>query len=133
MKKKIIIILIVVVALLGIGTGVFLFMRGSGDGKPLNSQNITINVLIAQKAKETTYNIDTVEKYLGDALFEEDLIEFDETEFGRFIHTVDGVKADEQEQQWWQIDVNGQSIIEGVDSVEISEGDIIDITLITGW
>ena len=47
--------------------------------------------------------------------------------------TVDGVTADEAKQQWWCFTKGGETLMSGVDTTPIEDGDCCEITLTTGW
>ena len=66
---------------------------------------------------------------LGDFLRESGAVEGEDTEYGMFITTVDGVKADDSQGQWWCVTKGGQTVQTGVDSTPIADGDKFELTL----
>jgi len=70
-----------------------------------------------------TFIYDTDAEYLGELLREEGLLAGSESEFGLFVDTVDGEKADYAvNQSWWQLTCNGESAQTGADQVVIEDG-----------
>ena len=47
------------------------------------------------------HTLTTDKAYLGDALEEAGLVEGEESATGLFVKTVDGITADDSQQQWW--------------------------------
>lgn len=57
--------------------------------------------------------------YLGDFLEAEGLIEFENSTYGRYIHSVDGISDNPDESLWWTVYVNGESALTGVDKIKL--------------
>ena len=49
------------------------------------------------------------------------------------MKTVNGVTADDAQQQWWCFTKGGEMVNTGVDDTPIADGDTFEITLTTGW
>lgn len=99
----------------------------SGDKK-------TVAVTVTHKdgsTKDFTY--ETAEEMLGKALADEGLIEGEEGQYGLFVTTVDGYKADDSNQEWWCLTVDGESAMTGIDSTPIEEGKKYGLTLTVGY
>ena len=61
---------------------------------------------------------------VGDALLELNLIEGDDSEYGLYVKTVNGITADyDTDQTYWAFYVNGEYASTGVDSTPVNEGD----------
>ena len=95
------------------------------------TKNITVTVC-SDKGKEE-FSVSTDEKFLGDALKNEGLIEGENSEYGIFIKSVNGIKADESKEQWWCITKDGENVMTGADSTPIEDGDRFELTLKTGY
>ena len=95
-------------------------------------KTITVTVDFADGTTKT-HEIKTDEEYLRGALEQESLVEGTESEFGLYVLTVDGVTADEAKQQWWCFTKGGETLMSGVDTTPIEDGDCFEITLTTGW
>ena len=50
-----------------------------------------------------------------------------------FVTTVDGETADDSQQQWWKVSVNGEMAQKGVDETPVNDGDTFELALTTGW
>ena len=74
------------------------------------------------KGKETSYEIATDKKTVGDALMELGLISGDEGPYGLYIKTVNGITVDyEKDGKYWAFYVDGEYAQKGIDSTEITE------------
>ncbi len=122
-------IAIVLVALIA----VFAIVYGNSN-KPAAAGSKTITVQIITDESETvTKTIQTDAEFLRGALEQENLVQGDESEFGLFVKTVNGVTVDEAQQQWWCFTKGGETVNTGVDDTPIADGDTFEITLTTGW
>lgn len=93
---------------------------------------LTITVVDGEGAS-TVFNLNTNQEFLRGALEDEKLVEGEESEYGLFIKTVNGITADESQQQWWCITKNGQAVETGADTTPVADGDAFELTLTTGW
>lgn len=101
---------------------------GSGGGKK------TVTVTVTHKdgsTKDFTY--ETEEEMLGPVLQKERLIEGEDSQYGLFVTTVDGYKADDASQEWWCLTVDGESAMTGIDSTPIEEGKKYGLVLTVGY
>ena len=91
---------------LGEGNSVFMFTVVDGDGK------------------ESLFEIHTDKEIVGEALAALGLIEGEESEYGLFVKTVNGITADyETDGVYWSFYVNGDYAMSGVDTTPIAEGE----------
>ncbi len=75
------------------------------------------------EGKETSYQVCTDKKTVGDALVELDLIAGDESEYGLYVKTVNGITVDyDKDGKYWAFYVNGEYATKGVDSTEVQSG-----------
>ena len=94
----------------------------------------TITVQIIVDGQDTvTKSITTAAEYLRGALEEEDLIAGEESQYGLFVKTVNGITIDDAKQQWWCFTKGGADLFTGVDTTPIADGDTFEITLKTGY
>ena len=94
----------------------------------------TITVQIIVDGQDTvTKSITTDAEYLRGALEEEDLIAGEESQYGLFVKTVNGITVDDAKQQWWCFTKDGADLFTGVDTTPIADGDTFEITLKTGY
>lgn len=101
--------------------------RGSEGAKALG-----LTVAYADGSTDE-FNFTTDAEFLRAALEEQQLVEGDEGEYGLFVKSVNGVTADESQQQWWCLTKGGAEVMTGVDSTPIADGDHFELTLTTGW
>ena len=93
-----------------------------------------ITVAVVDGARNSTlFTIPTDALYLRPALEQQNLIAGEQTDFGLFVKTVNGITADDTKQQWWCFTKGGQSVMTGVDTTPIADGDAFEITLTTGY
>jgi hypothetical protein len=125
-------VLLSVVALALVMAAVCVVYIAFGPKASSGQKNIEVEVVFA--ADDTkTWEITTDAEYLRQALEQENLVAGTESEYGLFITTVDGVTADESQQQWWCVTKGGEDVYTGVDSTAIADGDHYEITLMQGW
>ncbi len=73
--------------------------------------------------KETTFEIHTDKKMVGEALLEHNLIAGEQGEYGLYVKTVNGVTVDyDTDGKYWAFYVNGEYGMTGVDATEIEAG-----------
>lgn len=93
----------------------------------------TIEVQIVYDDVDTTVTIDTDAEYLCGALEQEKLIAGDESEYGLYVKTVNGRTADDSKQEWWCFTKGGETLMTGVDTTPIADGDTFEVTLKVGY
>ena len=82
-------------------------------------------VVVAGDGNETDFEISTDCETVGDALLEQNLIEGDDSEYGLYVKTVNGVTADyDTDGTYWAFYVNGEYAATGVDSTPVNDGDV---------
>lgn len=70
--------------------------------------------------KTTKFLVKTDKTILGDALMEVGLVSGEQGPYGLMVNTVNGISAVyEKDQAWWQLFINGESAMTGVDATEI--------------
>ena len=95
-------------------------------------KKITVTVIHADGTSKD-FEYETNAENFGDVLREEKLAEGQESETGLFVTTVDGETADDSQQQWWKVSVNGEMAQKGVDEMPVNDGDTFELALTTGW
>ncbi|MDE7132120.1 MAG: DUF4430 domain-containing protein [Lachnospiraceae bacterium] len=77
-----------------------------------------------QDGNENGFEIHTDKETVGEALLEVGLIEGEESEYGLYVKTVNGITADyDKDGVYWAFYVNGEYAQSGVDSTTITEGE----------
>lgn len=91
---------------LGEGETVFTFIVTDADGN------------------DTQFEIHTDKKTVGEALSDLGLIAGDDSEYGLYVKTVNGVTADyDTDKTYWAFYVNGEYAQSGVDTTDVVDGD----------
>lgn len=71
----------------------------------------------------TQFEIHTDKATVGEALLELDLIAGDDSEYGLYIKTVDGITLDyDKDGKYWAFYIDGEYATSGVDSTQITAG-----------
>ena len=92
-------------AVLGEGATVFTFVVVDGEGN------------------ETTFEIHTDKTTVGEALLEVELIDGEDSEYGLYVKSVNGIVADYNvDGTYWAFYINGEMAMSGVDTTDIEEG-----------
>ena len=110
-----------------------LFTTGCNDSKTAStpsevqvssSQTVEFTFKVTDAdGKETDFAISTDKKTVGEALLEKNLIAGDESDYGLYVKTVNGVTLDyDKDGMYWAFYENGQYAAKGVDSTEITAG-----------
>lgn len=128
-KKKVLMIAGIALVLVAVMAAAWFAFGPKGTA---GKKNISVTVVYAD-ASTDTFSISTDAEFLRGALEEQNLIEGDEGEYGLFVKTVNGVTVDDANQEWWSFSKDGESLMTGVDSTPIADGDAFEITLMIGW
>lgn len=90
-----------------------------GEGKTKFALTVT-----DKEGNETQFEIHTDKETVGEALTELGLIEGEESEYGLYVKTVNGITADyDKDGVYWAFYINGEYASTGVDSTKIIETD----------
>lgn len=80
--------------------------------------------VVDKDGNEEVFEIHTDKTTVGEALLELELIAGDESEYGLYVKTVNGITADyDKDGVYWAFYVNDEYAQTGVDSTNITEGD----------
>ncbi|MBD5080225.1 MAG: DUF4430 domain-containing protein [Ruminococcaceae bacterium] len=94
---------------------------------------VTIKVKVIADTKEITLTVHTGKENLGAALLEYELVSGDESEYGLYIKSVNGIQADyDKDQAWWAISKDGEMLMTGADSTPIADGESYELTYTKG-
>ena len=89
-------------------------------GKGETKFNFTVTDL---EGNETAFEINTDKKTVGEALLDLELIAGDESEYGLYVKTVNGITLDyDKDGAYWAFYVNGEYGSTGVDATDIVPG-----------
>ena len=80
-------------------------------------------VVVDKDGKETKFEIHTDKTTVGEALLELELIEGEESSYGLYVKTVNGITADyDVDQTYWAFYINGEMAMSGVDTTNVEAG-----------
>ncbi len=129
-KNQIMKVSIILILIIAIMAGLYLaFAPKAVEG----SKTINIDVIIEEEIVREE-EISTDAEFLSQALYEvEGLIEGETSEYGLFIQSVNNVKADSTNEEWWCITKSGESVNTGADQTPILDGDSFELTLMVGY
>lgn len=96
------------------------------------TKEITLKVVHGD-GSEKEFPVSTTAETLGEALEAEGLIAGEESSYGLFVTTVDGETVDEGNQEWWCLTKGGGMVTTGVDSTEVSDGAVYELTFTVGY
>ena len=72
---------------------------------------------------ESTFTYASDKASVGEALLAEGLIEGEDSEYGLYVTTVNGITLDwDKDQKYWAFYVDGEYALTGVDNTEITAG-----------
>lgn len=127
--KKIVGIVAALVVIILVFAGIYVFFGPKGTK---GAKAITIEV-VHKDGTTKEFDVNTDEEFLGPVLLQEKIADGESGEYGLFIKTVDGETADDSNQEWWCITKGGETVMTGVDSTPIEDGDTFEITLTVGY
>ena len=92
--------------------------------KEFGNGKTTVQVEVKAEGQSVTFTIHTDKNILGDALVEHNLIAGEEGQYGIYVKFVNGIEADyDKDQTYWAFYKNGEYMMSGVDTTEISDGE----------
>lgn len=125
MKKKLIALLLVVMA-------VFAFGCAADEEVSADAITVTFDVVVDGEV-QTTEVVEAPAETLGDILDASGIVEGEESTYGLYITTVNGIVADEANEEWWCITKDGESLMTGADETPVADGEKYEITLTVGF
>ena len=82
---------------------------------------------------ETTFQYKSDKATVGEALLEEGLSAGEDSEYGLYITTVNGITADwDADQTYWAFYIDGEYAMTGIDATEIVDGSTYSMVLTKG-
>ena len=88
--------------------------------------------VVDPEGKESHFEIHTDEKTVGAALLSLGLIAGEDSEFGLYVKTVNGVTADyEKDQTYWSFYIDGEYAQTGVDMTAVNDGSTYKLAIET--
>lgn len=105
---------------------------GNNEQNTNQKKHITI-IVVDNNNGSKSFEADTTSETLGDVLDELSLAQGEESTYGLFITTVNGITVNPDNQEWWCLTKGGESVMTGVDSTPISDGDVFELTFTVGY
>ncbi len=100
---------------------------GSGQEAPEQlgeGSTVFLFTVVDKEGNETLFEIHTDRETVGEALTELGLIAGEESEYGLYVKTVNGITADyDKDGVYWAFYINGEYALTGVDATAVTEGD----------
>ena len=85
------------------------------------------------EGNESTFDITTSKATVGEALLDEGLIVGEDSEYGLYVTSVNGMAADwDNDQTYWAFYIDGEYATTGVDATEVTEGATYSFVLTKG-
>jgi len=128
-KREYLVAAIIIIAAIA----VLFFVQRQGTKSNENLMKVQVKVMNEFQDYEKTYDYETDKTILGDLLAEENIIEYENSDYGRYVTGADGMEADSSKEEWWNVLVNGESASTGIDGIEIKEGDVYTLQLMAGY
>lgn len=99
--------------------------EAAADGNVLGEGSTKFMLSVVDKdGSEETFEVHTDKATVGEALLELGFIAGDDSEYGLYVKTVNGITADyDKDGVYWAFYINGEYAQTGVDSTNITEGD----------
>lgn len=94
---------------------------------------VTVEVLSERDNYDSSTDYTTAAATLADLLKAEDLVDYEDSEYGMFIHGVAGMQDDAAEEYWWSLSVDGEMAMAGADGVDLTDNSTYTLTLVQGY
>ena len=72
-------------------------------------------------------------EFLGEFLRTYESCVWEDSTYGIYIKGSDGMMEDIDNQYWWCVTVNGESVMTGADEIPLADNDTYTFTLMQGW
>lgn len=127
-RVKILVALLVAIVVFS-GIGFYFYQRGDSDVK-----EVTVEIISKRDDFNEKENYKTNIEYLGDLLKEENIVtDYEDSEYGMYIHGVKNMADDPSAQYWWSISVDGKSATQGADALVLEDGKTYTLELKQGY
>ena len=127
-RVKILVALLVAIVVFS-GIGFYFYQRGNSDVK-----EVTVEIISKRDDFNEKENYKTNIEYLGDLLKEENIVtDYEDSEYGMYIHGVKNMADAPSAQYWWSISVDGKSATQGADALVLEDGKTYTLELKQGY
>lgn len=114
------IILIAVLAALLIGAALLIILLNNNGTE--GSKSITVEIVSEKDNYSSSKTYKTDELYLGEFLAKEKLVEYESSQYGRYIVGAGGITQDAASGYYWMVKENGEYTPNGIDETAIVDG-----------
>lgn len=122
-KKLSFILCIVLIAAMALFTAGCNDASGAPSGTAAPAGTAFTVVVTDLQGEQTTFHYTSDKDTVGDALLAEGLIAGEDSDYGLYVTTVNGITADwDKDQTYWAFYIDGEYATTGVDATRISEG-----------
>lgn len=128
-KKTAVIAVICFIAVIVVVTAVYFLNRPATQK---GAKTITVEV-VDGGGVSVEFVIHTDSEYLRQAMEEAGIVGGNESDYGLWVTTMNGIEADESKQEWWCFTKGGAMVETGVDTTPVADGDHFEATLTTGY
>lgn len=127
-RVKILVALLVAIVVFS-GIGFYFYQRGNSDVK-----EVTVEIISKRDDFNEKENYKTNIEYLGDLLKEGNIVtDYEDSEYGMYIHGVKNMADDPSAQYWWSISIDGKSATQGADALVLEDGKTYTLELKQGY
>ncbi len=128
-KKVIAIVAIVLVVLIAVFGVIYANTRPE-----VNEGTKTVTVEVIHKDKSTNeFVCQTSAENLETVLLDAKIVEDNQTDWGLYIITADGETVNEDNQEWWCITKDGETLTTGATDTMVADGDHYELTFTEGY
>ena len=119
-------VLIAAMALMAVGCG--------SKSAETTASGVSFTFVVTDlEGNESTFDITTSKATVGEALLDEGLIAGENSEYGLYVTSVNGMTADwDNDQTYWAFYIDGEYAVTGVDATEVAEGATYSFVLTKG-
>lgn len=119
-------VLIAAMALMAVGCG--------SKSAETTASGVSFTFVVTDlEGNESTFDITTSKATVGEALLDEGLIAGENSEYGLYVISVNGLTADwDNDQTYWAFYIDGEYAVTGVDATEVTEGATYSFVLTKG-
>ena len=110
-----------------------LSFAGCGSKDTTGGEKSFTFVVVDLEGKETSFNVTSAKKTVGEALLDEGLISGETGDYGLYVDTVNGITASwDKDQTYWAFFIDGEYASTGVDQTDITDGATYSFVLTKG-
>lgn len=126
-QEKGLIALIIAIVVIG-GVGIYFNQQANA-----NLKSVTLQIVSKRDNVDKSETYKTKQEFLGELLKEKNLVEYEDGQYGMYIHVVDGMKDDTTKQYWWCILEDGVSATKAADQLPLKDGSTYTLELKQGY